>query len=138
MNSNFFEKIPEVEYSKEETDLWCRIYKKLRVLHKQCMSERFEFQMEKLNKEFKVENRIPQLEELSQYLQSQTGFRLKPVHGIVSQREFLNSFAFKTFLSTQYLRNTKTPDYTPEPDIVHEIVGHIPMFADKDVAVFFL
>ncbi len=135
MNSKFFEKIPEVEYSKEETDLWRRIYKKLRVLHKQCMSERFEYQMEKLNKEFKVESRIPQLEELSQYLQSQTGFRLKPVHGIVSQREFLNSFAFKTFLSTQYLRNTKTPDYTPEPDIVHEIVGHIPMFADKNVAV---
>lgn len=68
------------------------------------------------------------------YLQSQTGFQIKPVHGIVSQREFLNCFAFKTFPSTQYLRHTKTPDYTPEPDIVHEIVGHIPMFADKDVA----
>lgn len=99
------------------------------------MSERFEYQMERLNKVFKIDERIPQLNELSLYLQSQTGFMLKPVHGIVSQREFLNCFAFKTFPSTQYLRHTKTPDYTPEPDIVHEIIGHIPMFADKDVAV---
>lgn len=99
------------------------------------MSERFEYQMERLNKVFKVDEKIPQLNDLSLYLQSQTGFMLKPVHGIVSQREFLNCFAFKTFPSTQYLRHTKTPDYTPEPDIVHEIVGHIPMFADKDVAV---
>jgi len=43
----------------------------------------------------------------------------------------LNAFAFKLFCSTQYLRNHKNPDYTPEPDIVHEIVGHVPMFADK-------
>jgi len=99
------------------------------------MSERFEHQMERMNSYFKLEDKIPQLNELSQYLQSQTGFMIKPVHGIVSQREFLNCFAFKTFPSTQYLRHTKTPDYTPEPDIVHEIVGHIPMFADKDVAV---
>jgi phenylalanine-4-hydroxylase len=35
------------------------------------------------------------------------------------------------------LRNVKNPDYTPEPDIVHEIAGHIPMFADPDVAVIF-
>lgn len=90
-----------------------------------------------MNSYFKLEKKIPQLNELSLYLQSQTGFQIKPVHGIVSQREFLNCFAFRTFPSTQYLRHTKTPDYTPEPDIVHEIVGHIPMFADKDVAVTF-
>lgn len=60
---------------------------------------------------------------------------MKPTHGILSQREFLNAFAFKIFCSTQYLRNVKNPDYTPEPDIVHEIIGHVPMFADPDVAV---
>lgn len=86
---------------------------------------------------FKLDQKIPQLNDLSLYLQSQTGFSIKPVHGIVSQREFLNCFAFKTFCSTQYLRHTKTPDYTPEPDIVHEIVGHVPIFADPQVAVIF-
>ncbi len=46
----------------------------------------------------------------------------------------MNAFAFKVFCSTQYLRHPDIPDYTPEPDIVHEIVGHVPMFADPDVA----
>lgn len=50
----------------------------------------------------------------------------------------MNALAFKVFLSTQYLRHHVTPHYTPEPDIVHEIIGHVPMFADKDIAVFFL
>jgi phenylalanine-4-hydroxylase len=102
------------------------------------MSQRFLKHSEELNKELKLDQRIPQLSELSQYLHSRTGFRIKPTHGILSQREFLNSFAFKLFCSTQYLRNVKNPDYTPEPDIVHEIVGHVPMFADPDVAVRFI
>jgi phenylalanine-4-hydroxylase len=44
----------------------------------------------------------------------------------------------KVFLSTQFIRHPSTPEYTPEPDIVHEIVGHVPMFADKDIAVMIL
>ena len=43
-------------------------------------------------------NRIPQLKDLDEYLQSETGFRLKPVHGILSQREFLDALAHKVFL----------------------------------------
>lgn len=99
------------------------------------MSSKFIEESNALNKELDVANRIPQLSELSDYLNSRTGFTIKPTHGILSQREFLNAFAFKVFCCTQYLRNNKNPDYTPEPDIVHEIVGHVPMFANKEVAV---
>lgn len=99
------------------------------------MCSRFLTQIKEIEKEFKLDKRIPQLNELSDYLKSKTGFTIRPTAGILSQREFLNAFAFKIFCSTQYLRNVATPDYTPEPDIVHEIVGHIPMFADKEVAV---
>ena len=81
-----------------------------------------------------AEDNIPQLEDISQYLRTQTGWRIRPVSGLLSQREFLNGLAFKTFHSTQYMRHHSNPEYTPEPDVIHELMGHAPMFANKDYA----
>ena len=69
-------------------------------------------------------------------MQERTGWRLKPVGGLLTQREFLNGLAFKIFHSTQYIRHHAEPLYTPEPDVVHELMGHAPMFAHKEFADF--
>lgn len=99
------------------------------------MSQRFLTLKEELEKEVKLSQKIPQLCELVEYLEKRTGFTIKPVPGILSQREFLNCLAFKVFCSTQYIRHVSCPDYTPEPDIVHEFLGHIATFADPAIAV---
>ena len=53
-----------------------------------------------------------------------------------SSQEFLNSLAFKVFNCTQYIRHHEDPSYSPEPDLVHEIYGHVPMLLDPEFAEF--
>jgi phenylalanine-4-hydroxylase len=74
--------------------------------------------------------RVPQLREVDARVRELSGFRIEPVPGLVPTRVFYGALARRTFLSTQYIRHHSMPLYTPEPDIVHEIVGHANMLAN--------
>ncbi|MCB9692071.1 MAG: hypothetical protein H6736_09675 [Alphaproteobacteria bacterium] len=68
-------------------------------------------------------DRIPQLAEVNARL-GEAGFRMEPVAGLVDAAIFLRHLGRGVFLSTQYIRHASRPFYTPEPDVVHELVGH--------------
>lgn len=70
-----------------------------------------------------------------QVLAKTTGWHIRPVAGLLHPRSFLNGLAFRTFHSTQYIRHPSNPTYTPEPDICHEVLGHVPMLAHPAFAL---
>ncbi len=126
-------KIIDVDYSPEEQRIWQIVATKLEELHKKYASEFYLGAKKKLGI---TNERIPQLSEMSKRLTELTGFRLAPIEGLVDTRAFLSWLSWRTMLSTQYIRHHSRPEYTPEPDIVHEAIGHIPMFTNKNFADF--
>jgi phenylalanine-4-hydroxylase len=133
LDYKMLEPIPRVKYLPHEKELWRVLYKKLVPMIYEHSCEKFANNFRLLEKDGLFEpNEIPQLDEINKYLISKCNWRIKPVNGILSQRAYLNSLAFRTFCSTQYLRHHDQPYYTPEPDILHEYFGHISMFLDPD------
>lgn len=126
-------RIIDVDYTPEEQKIWQIVATKLEELHRKHASS---FYLEAKKKLGITNERIPQISELSRRLTELTGFRLAPIEGLVDTRAFLSWLAWRTMLSTQYIRHSSRPEYTPEPDIVHEAIGHIPMFTNPDFADF--
>jgi phenylalanine-4-hydroxylase len=74
------------------------------------------------------ESRIPELTDLSARVNALYGWSVMPVRGFLPSRVFFGCLSRKLFPSTSYIRDKHCLDYTPEPDIFHDVFGHLPMF----------
>ena len=124
--------IPDVTYSAEEDEVWRVVSTELASKHRKYACGEYLVGADRL---VLPTQRVPQLREVDERVHGLTGFHINPVPGLVPTRTFYGSLAERTFLSTQYIRHHSVPFYTPEPDIVHEIIGHAnmlasPVFAD--------
>ena len=137
LNHKWNEPIPRIDYTSDEIMVWGKVWEKMEGLLKKhaCQEYLQAFELMKLQCGYR-KNNIPQQEDISRFLYQRTGFRMRPVAGLLSSRDFLNGLAFRVFFSTQYIRHSSKPLYTPEPDICHELLGHAPMLADRSFADF--
>lgn len=79
-------------------------------------------------------NKVPLLEDVNQFLCPLTGFKAKPVSGYVPAFLFFDCLRNRDFPTTITVRRRTSLDYLPEPDIFHDIAGHVPMHTDRAFA----
>ena len=123
--------LPDAPYTEEEHEVWRIINRELEETQEQFAIRQYLDCKRILDL---PKDHIPQLREVSEKVNRISGFRLEPVGGLVLPRIFLESLGNGVFLSTQYIRHYSTPLYTPEPDVVHETMGHAIMLANEQVA----
>lgn len=121
------EPIPYLPYTAEESNVWSIVMQELEPLYAKhaCASFRRSYPRFGFSP-----HAVPQLQDLHKVLQATTGWSIRPTAGLLHPRDFLAGLAFRCFHSTQYMRHHSKPSYTPEPDIVHEALGHMAMLAD--------
>lgn len=113
--------IPEAEYTEEEHAVWRLVSAELDAKHRRYAAAEYLAAKERLRL---PAERIPQLQEVGDLLHPLTGFRYLPAAGLVPLREFYGSLEDSLFHATQYIRHHSAPLYTPEPDVLHEVLGH--------------
>ena len=79
---------------------------------------------------------IPDFAVMNPKLQALTGWTVVCVPGLVPDEVFFDHLANRRFPSGQFIRKPDQLDYLQEPDIFHDVFGHVPMLTDPDFAAY--
>jgi phenylalanine-4-hydroxylase len=118
-------------YSEANHDAWKRLFARMEERWRRYANPRFLQGIDSLCLE---PTRVPRLEDVNRFLSPLTGFKAKAVSGYIPSFLFFNSLRNREFPTTITIRDGATLDYLPEPDIFHDIAGHVPMHTDRAFA----
>jgi phenylalanine-4-hydroxylase len=118
-------------YSEDNHAAWKSLFGRMRPQWERFANEHFMKGIESLCLD---PNRVPKLDDVNQFLNPLTGFKAKAVSGYVPAYLFFDCLSNREFPTTITIRRHDKLDYLPEPDIFHDIAGHVPMHTDKAFA----
>jgi len=115
-------------YSKQNQETWTELYNTMLPKWKKYANERFLKGLKTLQLS---PEKIPKLVDVNSFLEPITGFQAKPVSGYVPGHLFFDCLSKRQFPTTITIRDYYSLEYLPEPDIFHDIAGHVPMHTDR-------
>ncbi len=122
---------PLVDYTSEETRIWREVSPRLDELHVQHASQIYLAAKRELAI---TREEIPQLRLLSERVRRETNMHLVPAEGALPYRTFYEYIGDRGFPVTQFIRHGSHPEFTPEPDMIHDCLGHVPPLMNRDYA----
>lgn len=130
-NGEMYIEQPYELYSAENHDTWRRLFARMQERWEMYANPRFLDGVSTLSFDA---SRVPRLEDVNQFMAPRTGFRAKAVSGFVPAFNFFDCLSRREFPTTITIRDGASLDYLPEPDIFHDIAGHVPMHTDPAFA----
>ena len=128
---------PYERYSADNHEAWRQLYARIKPRWERYAHPKF---LEGVNNLALDPSAIPRLEDINQFLAPLSGFKAKAVSGYVPAYIFFDALRQRKFPTTITIRDLGHLDYLPEPDIFHDVAGHVPMHTDRqfsDVLVRF-
>jgi phenylalanine-4-hydroxylase len=124
---------PLIDYTPEETEVWRQVAPQLDELHQRHAASSYLASKQELGI---AQDHIPQMRRLSEVLRRRTRMHLVPAEGALPYRTFYGHIAQRGFPVTQFIRHASRPEFTPEPDMIHDCLGHVPPLMNEDYAEF--
>ena len=124
-------------YSEDNQETWRRLYARQLPRWRDYAHPKFLQGVENLALS---PDAVPRLEDINKFLQPLSAFEAKAVSGYVPAYVFFDCLRERQFPTTITIRDKNSLDYLPEPDIFHDVAGHVPMHTDRhfsDVLVRF-
>jgi phenylalanine-4-hydroxylase len=118
-------------YSEENHQAWGKLYARMLPQWDRYANEHF---LKGIHSLCLDPDRIPHLEDVNRFLSPLTGFQAKAVSGYVPSFVFFDCLRKRQFPTTITIRRSDQLEYLPEPDIFHDVAGHVPMHTDKNFA----
>lgn len=118
-------------YSAEDHQAWSRLYARMLPRWEKFANPSFLDGIRSLRLD---PERVPRLEDINLRLQPLTGFKARPVSGLVPASLFFDCLRNREFPTTITIRHAGQLDYLPEPDIFHDVAGHVPLHTDRRFA----
>lgn len=118
-------------YSEENHEAWRKLYARMLPRWEKYANEHF---LRGISNLCLDPQQVPLLEDVNRFLCPLTGFSARAVSGYVPAWLFFDSIRQREFPTTITIRRSDRLDYLPEPDIFHDIAGHVPMHTDKAFA----
>lgn len=121
------------KFTQADHQTWQTLFKRQSQLLKKCTSHEINLGISELKL---CDAQIPKISELNNLLMQKTGFNIVPVKGFIPADLFFQFLSMRLFPSTCFIRKPSQLDYLEEPDIFHDIFGHVPLLMNPIFANF--
>lgn len=123
------------DYKKEDFEVWKTLFERQQINLKNKACREYLTALDDM-KEVLKPNSIAKFSELNDWFQPRTGWEIVRVPGLIPVDEFFEFLSQKKFCSSTWLRTMEQLDYLEEPDMFHDIYGHIPLLSNEIFSEF--